>query len=161
MRVIFGAILGVALAVASVPAPVAAETLVAQGTQSFEKAPLTIRTQGRDLRFTVELALTPAQMQQGLMYRRNLASDAGMLFLHPQEQELAMWMANTLIPLDMLFIKADGRIHRIQERAVPLSETTISSGGRVKAVLELQGGSAARLGIKPGDLVVYPGLGTP
>jgi uncharacterized membrane protein (UPF0127 family) len=61
----------------------------------------------------------------------------------------------------MLFIRADGKIHRIQERAVPLSETTISSGGRVKAVLELAGGSAARLGLKPGDQVVFPGLGTP
>lgn len=160
MRLIIALCLLVGLA-GGLPAPIRAETLLAQGTQSFEKAPLTIRSQGRDLRFTVELALTPGQMSQGLMYRRALAPDAGMLFLHPQEQELAMWMANTLIPLDMLFIRADGKIHRIQERAVPLSETTISSGGRVKAVLELAGGSAARLGLKPGDQVVFPGLGTP
>ncbi len=160
MRSILAVVLGLGLLL-TVPMPVSAEPLVAQGTQSFEKAPLTIRSQGRDLRFTVELAQTPAQMQQGLMYRRSLAADAGMLFLHPMEQELAMWMANTLIPLDMLFIKADGRIHRIQERTVPLSEATISSGGRVKAVLELPGGSAARLGIKPGDQVLFPGLGAP
>ena len=160
MRLIIALCLLVGLA-GVFPAPIRAETLLAQGTQSFEKAPLTIRSQGRELRFTVELALTPGQMSQGLMYRRALAPDAGMLFLHPQEQELAMWMANTLIPLDMLFIRADGKIHRIQERAVPLSETTISSGGRVKAVLELAGGSAARLGLKPGDMVVFPGLGTP
>ena len=160
MRLIIALCLLVGLA-GVFPAPIRAETLLAQGTQSFEKAPLTIRSQGRELRFTVELALTPGQMSQGLMYRRALAPDAGMLFLHPQEQELAMWMANTLIPLDILFIRADGKIHRIQERAVPLSETTISSGGRVKAVLELAGGSASRLGLKPGDQVVFPGLGTP
>jgi uncharacterized membrane protein (UPF0127 family) len=94
------------------------------------------------------------------MYRRSLAPDAGMLFVYPSARQVAFWMKNTLIPLDMLFIGDDGRIRRIVERTVPLSETPIASLDEVRAVLELNGGTAERLGIKAGNKVHDPALGT-
>src|SRR6185437_1187319 len=133
------------------PLLLAASTPVMAQLQTFQKSELTIETAAGKHRFTVELAQTPKQMAQGLMYRRSLPADAGMLFEFPSPQIAAFWMKNTLIPLDMLFIAADGRITGIHERAVPLSEEPIVSAGSVVAVLELNGGTAARLGIKPGD----------
>lgn len=104
--------------------------------------------------FKVELALTEAEKAEGLMFRRELAPDAGMLFdMGPGEHIATFWMKNTYLPLDMLFIRADGRIQNIAERTVPQSLDTVPSDGPVKAVLELNGGTAARLGIKPGDMV--------
>src|SRR4051794_18854852 len=88
---------------------------------------LTIDTDQGTRAFKVELATTPEQMAVGLMYRRSLAPDAGMLFVYPSARQVAFWMKNTLIPLDMLFIGDDGRIRRIVERTVPLSETPIAS----------------------------------
>jgi len=105
--------------------------------------------------FQVEIARTPREQATGLMHRERLAPDAGMLFLHASESRQSMWMKNTLIPLDMLFIRRDGRISRIHERAVPGSLESISSRGRVLAVLELRGGTVARLGIKVGDRVEH------
>lgn len=120
-------------------------------------SPLAIRTSdGKEHRFTVELAETPEQREQGLMFRKTLAADAGMLFDFKESQDVSFWMKNTLIPLDMLFIASDGRIARIAQRAVPLSTAPISSGAPVLAVLEVNGGTAARLGIKPGDQVLHP-----
>jgi uncharacterized membrane protein (UPF0127 family) len=127
---------------------------------TFEKSSLTIDTARGPQRFTVELALSPHQQQQGLMFRQQLAPDAGMLFVFPQPQPTAFWMKNTLIPLDMLFIAADGRIADIHERAVPLSEASIPSAVPVKAVLELNGGTVDRLGIKVGDVVHHAAFGT-
>jgi uncharacterized membrane protein (UPF0127 family) len=103
--------------------------------------------------FAVEVAATDETRQVGLMFRKTLAADAGMLFDYQTPQPVAMWMKNTLIPLDMLFIGADHRISGIAERTVPHSLATIDSGGPVRAVLELNAGTAARLGIKVGDLV--------
>ncbi len=129
--------------------------------ETFERAELTIETAGGQRhRFEVELALSRAQHTQGLMYRRDLAADAGMLFLYERAGMHSMWMRNTLIPLDMLFIARDGRIVHIAQRTVPGSLDTISSEGPVKAVLEVNGGTAARLGLQPGDRVLYPGLGS-
>lgn len=108
--------------------------------------------------FRVEIARTPEQQATGLMFREQIAADSGMLFLHSRESSQTMWMKNTLIPLDILFIKRDGRIHHIHERAVPGSLATISSRGRILAVLELKGGTVARLGIQKGDLVEHPAL---
>ncbi len=119
----------------------------------FKTSSLTIDTASGPRRFAIELALTPAQQEQGLMFRRDLAPDAGMLFDLGSERIATFWMKNTLIPLDMLFIAEDGRVADIHERAVPLSEATISSKVPVRAVLELNGGTVARLGIKPGDVV--------
>ncbi|MEA2783417.1 MAG: uncharacterized protein QOK29_4961 [Rhodospirillaceae bacterium] len=121
---------------------------------------LTIDTDRGSQAFKVELATTPEQMAVGLMYRRSLAPDAGMLFVYPSARQVAFWMKNTLIPLDMLFIGDDGRIRRIVERTVPLSETPIASLDEVRAVLELNGGTAERLGIKAGNKVHDPALGT-
>ena len=128
--------------------------------QKFETSNLTITTAQGDQRFAIELALTAAQQEQGLMYRRELATDAGMLFIFPQTQPTAFWMKNTLIPLDMLFIAADGRVADIHERAVPLSEANIPAKMPVRAVLEVNGGTVARLGIKRGDLIHYSAFGT-
>jgi uncharacterized membrane protein (UPF0127 family) len=107
-------------------------------------------------RFTIELATSPEDRAQGLMFRQELAPDAGMLFLYAADQPITMWMKNTLIPLDMLFIAGDGRILNIAERTIPGSLAAIPSAGPARGVLEVNGGTAARLGIKPGDRVVYP-----
>ncbi|MCS6933297.1 MAG: DUF192 domain-containing protein [Acetobacteraceae bacterium] len=123
--------------------------------------PLVILTRdGREHRFTVEMAITPEQQTIGLMFRTELRPDEGMLFDWGTPRESTMWMRNTLIPLDMVFIAADGRIHRIAERTVPLSLATIASQGPVRATLELAGGTAERLGLRPGDRVLHRIFGT-
>lgn len=126
---------------------------------TYEKSELAIETSGAAHRFKVEMAVTPEQKTQGLMFRTSLPADAGMLFDYQQPQPVSMWMRNTLIPLDMVFISADGRIVNIRERAVPHSLESIPSAGPVRAVLELNGGTVARLGIKPGDRVRHPIFG--
>lgn len=110
---------------------------------------------GQGHTFTIEIASTEAEKSLGLMYRSSLPDTAGMLFPYGPERIITMWMRNTYIPLDMIFIRADGTIARIEERTEPLSERVISSGSRVSAVLEIAGGAAERLGIKPGDKVRY------
>lgn len=123
----------------------------------MRQAPLTIATaDGRELEFSVEIAETDAQRARGLMYRSRLAADAGMLFDFKRDLPVAMWMKNTLIPLDMLFLTADGRIVGIVERAVPQSLETLVSPGPVRAVLELNGGTVERLGIAVNDQVHHP-----
>ena len=106
--------------------------------------------------FTVELAVTPQERERGLMFRRTLPEDRGMLFDFSPEQQVSMWMQNTYIPLDMVFIRADGTIARIAENTEPMSTRLIPSGEPVRAVLELAGGTAKKLGIAPGDRVIYP-----
>ena len=106
--------------------------------------------------FTVELATDDAERQKGLMFRKELPEGRGMLFDFKRDQDVSMWMRNTLIPLDMLFINADGSIRRIAENTEPLSERTISSGGPVRGVLEVIGGTARKLGIAAGDKVAHP-----
>jgi uncharacterized membrane protein (UPF0127 family) len=125
----------------------------------FPTAPLTIVTASGSHRFTVEVATTPAQMEQGLMFRQSLAPDAGMIFDYGTVSMASMWMKNTLIPLDMLFVDSQGRIIGIHERAVPQSLATISAPGPARAVIELNGGTAARLGIRTGDKVLFPIFG--
>jgi uncharacterized membrane protein (UPF0127 family) len=120
---------------------------------SFEKSSLVIDSASGQLPFDVELALTPEQQQRGLMFRQKLGAREGMLFDFVNTQMLSFWMANTLIPLDMLFIRADGTIARIHANAEPLSTRNIDSGEPVRAVLEINGGAARLLGIRPGDKV--------
>jgi len=128
--------------------------------QTFERDQLAIETAGGGQQFAVELAITSEQRAQGLMYRQRMPADAGMLFLYPAARPVSMWMKNTLIPLDMLFIGDDGRILHIAERTIPGSMATISSMQPARAVLELNGGTAARLKIQVGDRVLYRTFGT-
>jgi len=106
--------------------------------------------------FSVELAVTDDERARGLMFRKQLPEGQGMLFDFKREQEVSMWMENTYIPLDMIFIRRDGRILRIAENTQPLSRAIISSGGPVLAVLEVIGGTAKKFGIAPGDRVGAP-----
>jgi uncharacterized protein len=122
----------------------------------FEHSSLVIDTGGRELKFQVELALNDSQRARGLMFREKLGPYEGMLFDFMQEQPVSFWMKNTLIPLDMLFIGADGTVLDIHERAVPLSLDSIGTDKPVLGVLELNGGTVSRLGIKRGDRVEHP-----
>jgi uncharacterized membrane protein (UPF0127 family) len=122
----------------------------------FGHSTLAIESASERFEFQVEVASSPEQRAHGLMYRRHLPSDHGMLFDFGASRPVSMWMRNTYIPLDMLFIEKDGNIARIAVETEPLSEEAITSGGPVKAVLELQGGITAKLGIRPGDRVVHP-----
>jgi uncharacterized protein len=106
--------------------------------------------------FSVEIATTEEEKTTGLMYRKQLADGKGMLFDFSPEQEVSMWMKNTYIPLDMIFIRADGRILRIAENTEPLSTKVIPSGGLAKGVLEVIAGTAQKYGIAPGDRVAHP-----
>lgn len=115
-----------------------------------------VAADGRKVPLDVEIAQDSKEKALGLMFRTELADTQGMLFPYEESRELSMWMHNTYIPLDMLFIRPDGVIHRIESKAQPLSDRVINSEGAVSAVLELPGGAAERLGIKPGDRVQHP-----
>ena len=106
--------------------------------------------------FAVEIADNDAEREKGLMYRRELPEGRGMLFDFHRDQEVSFWMQNTYIPLDLIFIRGDGRILRIAENTEPLSTRLIPSGGPVRAVLEVIAGTARKLGIAPGDRVASP-----
>jgi uncharacterized membrane protein (UPF0127 family) len=114
---------------------------------------------GQETPIDVEVAEAPKEKQVGLMFRTELPEGTGMLFPYGAPREITMWMHNTYIPLDMVFIRADGVVHRIEARAQPLSDRIIASQGPVAAVLELPGGEAERLGLKPGDHVRHPMFG--
>ncbi|MEZ5786862.1 MAG: DUF192 domain-containing protein [Xanthobacteraceae bacterium] len=106
--------------------------------------------------FSVEVVNKDEDRARGLMFRRELPERHGMLFDFDDEENVSMWMRNTYIPLDMIFIKGDGKILRIAENTQPLSERIIPSGGPVRAVLEIAGGTSKKLGIAPGDRVGHP-----
>lgn len=108
--------------------------------------------------FTVEVAADEASRSQGLMHREHLAEGTGMLFLFEQSREVAFWMRNTLIPLDMIFIAEDGRVMKVHANAIPHDETAIASGAPVRAVLEIGGGRAAQLGIAPGAVLRHAAM---
>lgn len=118
---------------------------------SFPASMLTIGAR----QFTVEEARTPVQQERGLMFRKNLPADHGMLFIFESPQPVQMWMKNTLIPLDMLFINKQGKIIYIAKNAIPESEAVITAGVPVKAVLELAGGACEKQGIKTGDVITH------
>jgi uncharacterized membrane protein (UPF0127 family) len=111
---------------------------------------LTVHSKNGDHRFKVEIAATPEQQERGLMFRKSLAGDRGMIFPYQPAQDVAFWMKNTLIPLDIVFIRADGTIGRITT-AKALDLTPVPSGGPITGVLEIRGGRAAELGIAEGD----------
>lgn len=116
-------------------------------------SPLAIDTAHGPVRFRVELASSGREHETGLMFRRHLAQNAGMLFDFHHPVFVTFWMKNTILPLDMLFIRADGTISTIRANAVPYSTTEIPSAEPVRAVLEINAGLAKTLGIKPGDRV--------
>jgi uncharacterized protein len=113
-----------------------------------------VTSRGR-ARFQVEIAATRAEQARGLMFRKALAPDRGMLFTYKRPQPAAYWMKNTLIPLDIIYIQPDGRILSIVRNARPHDETPLPSGGLVLGVLEIAGGRAAQLGVLPGDRVLH------
>src|ERR1017187_2198649 len=126
------------------------------GARAASVQPLEIVTKSGVQVFSVEMATTEQEKETGLMYRKELADGKGMLFDFSPAQEVSMWMKNTFIPLDMIFIRADGRILRIAENTEPQSTRIISSGGLAKGVLEVIAGTAKKYGIAPGDRVGHP-----
>jgi len=126
------------------------------GVQAASVQPLEIVTKSGVQVFSVEMATTEEEKTTGLMYRKELADGKGMLFDFEPEQEVSMWMKNTFISLDMIFIRADGRILRIAENTEPQSTKIIPSRGLAKGVLEVIAGTAKKYGIAPGDRVGHP-----
>ncbi|MGI9434639.1 MAG: DUF192 domain-containing protein [Geminicoccaceae bacterium] len=126
--------------------------------QTLAKSPLHIESRNQQFEFLVELAKTPEERRVGLMHRRELAPDQGMLFDFGRDAPVSMWMKNTYIPLDMIFIRADGEIVNIASDTVPHSAVILASEGPVRAVLEVPAGTSRLLGIKAGDRVKHPTL---
>jgi uncharacterized membrane protein (UPF0127 family) len=146
----------------SQPAPAAkpaapAASVATSPISGLALAPLEIRAGGKVHRFTVELARTPEEQAYGLMNRTRLGDQEGMLFPFDPPRPASFWMKNTLIPLDMIFVRADGSIARIAAMTTPLSENTWQVGEPVAAVLELRGGRAAELGIDEEARISWPG----
>jgi len=133
-----------------------AAAVPAGALETFTTSELTVTTATGPHKFTVELALSEPQREQGLMFRQSMAPDHGMLFDMDVSQPISMWMKNTFIPLDMLFLDPSGRIVDIYERAVPLSTSIIASKAPARYVIELNGGTADRIGAKVGDRVTSP-----
>ena len=126
-----------------------------QADQAARLERVVIETETGAYRFQAEIADTPALRERGLMFRRELAADRAMLFDWGRELVATMWMRNTYVPLDMIFIASDGRVAGIAENTVPQSLETISSGVPVTAVLEVAAGTARRIGLKSGDRVTH------
>jgi uncharacterized membrane protein (UPF0127 family) len=133
--------------------PCAAGTQLGESEAGLELVQLCINS-GKTVRaFTTEIAATSREQAMGMMFRKSLGDNAGMIFPFPEPRQAGFWMKNTVIPLDIIFIRADGTIESISENAVPYSEESIESGEAVAAVLELRGGLTRQLGIKAGDVV--------
>lgn len=133
----------------------------ASGKGASAKEVITIETFKGRFPVTAELALTPAVQQRGLMFRESLPEEHGMLFIFDETREIKMWMKNTLIPLDMIFLDKTGKVVSLTENTTPESLATISSGQPARAVLELNAGAATRYGIKPGDYIRSDYFGQP
>jgi uncharacterized protein len=146
---------GFILALVLMAAPVVA-LLAPERSAAAEQGTLEIATKGGVRVFSVELAVTDEERGKGLMFRKEVPEGYGMLFDFKQEQQVTMWMKNTYVSLDMIFIGNNGRIARIAERTTPESENIISSGQPVRAVLEVVAGTAKKLGIAAGDKVAHP-----
>jgi uncharacterized membrane protein (UPF0127 family) len=131
----------------------------AASANAADFTPLSIETASGRHAFQAEVAKDDAMRAQGLMYRRTLDPDKGMLFDFGGEEPVSMWMQNTYVPLDMVFIKADGTVHRVEEHTTPLSTRTIDSGVAVRYVLEVPAGTAAKIGITRGSKVKHKIIG--
>lgn len=121
----------------------------------LEQAALSIRTADGRRDFIVEVAASTAEQAQGLMFRKQLAPDKGMIFPFPEDRVASFWMKNTVIPLDIIFIRRDGTIESIAANTTPYSLEPVSSNEPVATVLEIAGGRAAELSIAPGDTVTW------
>ena len=130
-------------------------SLGSTAAQAAELIPLTIKTSKGERKFRVEIARTSEEQARGMMFRESLPADGGMIFPLIPPRYASFWMKNTLIPLDMIFIRSDGTIERIEPETVPHSLQPSSSGEPVAAVLEIDGGMAAKLGIAEGDTVIW------
>jgi uncharacterized protein len=126
-----------------------------QPQSGLREVPLSIRSKNGVHQFSVDVAATPEQQEKGLMFVKTLAPDRGMIFPYNPPQDVAFWMKNTLIPLDIVYIRADGTIARIVH-GEPLSLEPLQAGEPIALVLEIGGGRAAALGIKEGDTVTWP-----
>ena len=135
-------------------APVDSATQDPGAQTGLREVPLTIRSKNKLHHFTVQVAATPEQQEKGLMFRRSLGADQGMIFPYEPPQEVAFWMKNTLIPLDIIYIRSDGTIVRIT-KAEAMDLTPLPSGESIAAVLEIRSGRAAELGITEGDVVTW------
>jgi uncharacterized membrane protein (UPF0127 family) len=124
-----------------------------------EKGTIVFTTETGEHSFDIEVMTTNGERAKGLMFRRSLPAKSGMLFIYDRPQAATMWMKNTYIPLDMVFIAEGGTVHRIEANTEPFSTALIPSEGDIIAVLELNAGEAARIGLKRGDRAIYPGLG--
>ena len=129
--------------------------LSAQSEMKMRRDTLTLHTASGAHRIDIEVAESDREKAYGLMFRQSLGDSEGMLFPYPSPQEITMWMRNTFISLDMIFIRADGIVHRVETDTEPHSERIIASRGEVTGVLEMKAGSARRLGLKPGDRVEF------
>jgi uncharacterized membrane protein (UPF0127 family) len=137
----------------------AAPFLLLERAGAAEQGTLEIATKTGVRVFSIELAVTDEERAKGLMFRKEVPEGYGMLFDFKKEQQVSMWMKNTLVSLDMIFISDNGRIARVAERTTPESEAIISSGQPVRAVLEVVAGTARKMGIAAGDKVAYPIFG--
>lgn len=149
-------VLAAALAACAPNGGGASEPALARSEAGLEQVRVTIRSASGEHRFIAEVARTSDEQQRGMMFRESIAPDRAMIFPYDPPQETAFWMENTMIPLDIIFIRTDGAIARIVT-AEPLSRDLVPSGEPVAAVLEIAGGRAAQLGIKAGDTVEWPG----
>lgn len=127
----------------------------ARSEMKMRRDTLILHTASGAHRISIEVPESDREKSYGLMFRRSIGDDEGMLFPYPTAHEITMWMRNTYISLDMIFIRADGIVHRIETDTEPLSERVIASEGDVTGVLEMKAGSARRLGLKPGDRVEH------
>ena len=143
---------GIAMAVILAAAPLAA---------CSDEGKLVLHSSTGDYSFNVEVVDTPESRAQGLMYRQELADDAGMLFDFKGEQPVSFWMRNTFIPLDMIFVDAKGVVKNIHVNARPHDPTGIPSDGPVQFVLEIPGGRSVEIGLKAGDTMDHPRVGVP
>ena len=135
----------------------AAGTAAGQSTAGLEQVTLCVTSAAKTHSFTVEVARTTTEQAKGLMFRTELADTAGMIFPFAEPRVASFWMKNTVIPLDIIFIRSNGTIESIAENTIPYSTAPVAAGEPVTAVLELRGGLTAELGISAGDKVVWRG----
>lgn len=153
-RALLAAVIGISALAAPLVIPTAPALAQAAAQDEATLEPLTITTASGAHQFSVEVMRSDEQRARGLMFRRYMPADRGMLFDFKTEQPVMMWMKNTYLPLDMVFIARNGTVINVAENTEPLSERTIPSARPAFAVLELNAGAASKIGLKPGDKIV-------